>query len=333
MNKIFVLLILFSQLDACTRLFWNDNEQAKIVARTMDLFISDEPQLWVNRRGVHQQCEIENGLEWVSIYGSVSISAFHRKDAMTDGLNEAGLAVHTLALKPTKYEERDDRPGIHYGQWPQYLLDTCKTVEEALEAHKHFQVVPLSLNYIIWPLHLMIEDASGDSAIIEFIEGKIQIYHDKKYQVGTNGPPFDQQLANLKNYEGFGGVLPSPAGCDSMSRFVLGATYLKELPKPIHTDEAIRLTKQMIERLFQRENTSVNNGVALTNKVRSVSTLWTTIADLTHRTYHFLPENGEEAIHLDFSELDFSTSDPSPQSSEKTTELHRGVGRSYVEGK
>lgn len=81
------------------------------------------------------------GLEWTAIHGSVSISAFHVKDLITDGLNEQGFAVHALALGLTQYEERNDRPGIHYGEWLQYLLDTCKTVEEALNAHNNFQVV------------------------------------------------------------------------------------------------------------------------------------------------------------------------------------------------
>jgi choloylglycine hydrolase len=308
MNQLFFLsLLLFSNLDACTRLFWNDNDQAKIVARTMDLFISDEPQIWVNPRGIEHKSEVdERGLKWTSVYGSVSISAFHRKDTTTDGLNEAGLAVHSLALKPTKYEERDNRPGLHYGEWPQYLLDTCKTVEEALDAHKKFQVVPFALNNFIWPLHLMIEDANGDSAIIEFIEGEMNIYHSANYQVGTNGPAFNLQLENLENYENFGGTLPFPIGSDSMSRFVLASAYLKELPQPINTDEAIRLTKQTIERLYQKDNISINTGVNLTTKQMSVSTLWTTLSDLTHRTYHFYPTNGGEAIHLDFSKLNFS---------------------------
>jgi penicillin V acylase-like amidase (Ntn superfamily) len=32
-------------------------------------------------------------------------------------------------------------------------------------------------------------------------------YHDRKYTVMTNSPPFSQQLANLKHYQGFGGTL------------------------------------------------------------------------------------------------------------------------------
>lgn len=48
-------------------------------------------------------------------------------------------------------------------------------------------------------LHLSISDADGDNAIFEYIGGELKIHHDKSYQVMTNSPVFDQQLA-LNDY-------------------------------------------------------------------------------------------------------------------------------------
>jgi|SRR5579862_1271515 len=296
-----------SGIEACTRMFWNENNQDKIVARTMDLFISDEPQMWLNPRGLHYRSEIDdNGLAWTSLYGNISISAFHMKNLITDGLNECGLAMHALALTITQYEERDSRPGIHYGEWIQYILGTCRTVEEALKAHNHFQVVPLTVNGFIWPLHLMIEDVTGDSAIIEFIEGKMIVYQGSQYQVGTNDPTYDKQLENLATYEKFGGYYSLPTGTDSTSRFVLASAYLKELPIPKNKDEAISLIKQSIERVFQKDNVSKNNGVSFMGNELRTFTLWTSIADLTHRTYYFFPTGQNYSINFDLAQLDFS---------------------------
>ncbi len=299
--------LFFLELESCTRLFWNDNGQAKIVARTMDLFISDEPQMWTNPRGIHHQSKVDdNGLEWTSLYGNVSISAFHMKDLTTDGLNEHGLAVHALALVATQYEKRDDRPGIHYGEWLQYLLDTCQTVEEALDAHDNFQIVPIAVNGFVWPLHLMMEDATGDSAIIEFVEGQMNVYHDSQYRVGTNDPTYDKQLKNLATYEKFGGTKPLPTKTDSVSRFVLASAYLKELQEPSNVDEAITLTQQTIARVFQKDNVSTNAGISFMGSELRTSTLWTIISDLTHRAYYFFPTGQPDSIHLNFSDLNFS---------------------------
>lgn len=306
-----IQLFLSFEAESCTRIFWNDKPQAKIVARTMDLFISDESQIWINPRGLYRESKVDaNGLKWTSIYGSVSISAFHVKDLITDGLNEHGLAVHALALGSTQYEKRNDRPGIHYGEWLQYLLDTCQTVEEALYAHHHFQVVPIAVNDYVWPLHLMMEDAKGDSAIVEFVDGQMKVYHSPQYRIGTTGPSYDEHLKNLLNYEEFGGTEPLPDKTDSISRFIRASAYLKQLPEPTNTDEAITLIRHTISRLFQKDNVSKNIGINFMGCELRVSTLWTAIADLTHRSYYFFPTGTSCGIRIDLSELELSESAP-----------------------
>jgi penicillin V acylase-like amidase (Ntn superfamily) len=296
-------LLIFSDIQACSRLFWNENSQAKIVGRSMDLFISDEPELWVNPRGLsHTSTVDDNGLEWTSLYGSVSISAFRLKEFTTDGMNERGLAVHLLALKETKYEKRDQRPGIHYGHWPQYLLDTCQTVKEALDAHQKFQVVCVPLNQFEWPLHLMIEDASGDSAIVEFANGQMKVYHGTEYQVGTNGPTYDEHWTNLTSYEGFGGLKPLPTGQDSASRFVRAWTHLNQLPEPQDPDEAVTLLREAMGSVRQKDHVVGTN--------MTVSTLWISVLDLTHRIYYFMPQGQSDVLRVDLSELNFSEDAP-----------------------
>lgn len=296
------LLVIFNA-ESCTRLFWNDNNQAKIVGRTMDLFCSDEPEMWVNPRGINRSSSVdENALAWTSLHGSVSISAFHLKDFTTDGMNEHGLAVHLLALQATKYENRDSRPGLHYGEWPQYLLDTCRSVQEALDAHAKFQVVPIASGGLVWPLHLIIEDATGDSAIIEFIDGQMKVYHGTGHVVATNDPTYDEQCIHLASFENFGGTLPLPTKTYSSDRFVLASASLKQLPKLESSHDAIALLKASIDTVVQKEN-------AFPNGMR-VSTLWSSILDLTNKTYYFFPENRSDGLRINFSELDFTAGAP-----------------------
>ena len=47
-------------------------------------------------------------------------------------------------------------------------------------------------------VHLALDDASGDSAIIEYVDGKPVIHHRREYKIMTNDPTYDQQIALLK---------------------------------------------------------------------------------------------------------------------------------------
>jgi penicillin V acylase-like amidase (Ntn superfamily) len=57
---------------------------------------------------------------------------------------------------------------------------------------------------------MSLSDKSGDSAVIEYKDGKPQIYHDRRYTVMTNEPTYDVQIENLKKYRTFGGDQPLP---------------------------------------------------------------------------------------------------------------------------
>ncbi|NEU35483.1 linear amide C-N hydrolase, partial [bacterium LRH843] len=56
-------------------------------------------------------------------------------------------------------------------------------------------------------LHLSISDKTGDNAIVEYINGKQVIHHDSSYQVMTNSPIFDEQLALNEYWKQIGGTI------------------------------------------------------------------------------------------------------------------------------
>ena len=45
---------------------------------------------------------------------------------------------------------------------------------------------------------MMIEDGTGDAAVFEYINGKLEINHGRQYIVMTNDPSFDKQIESLK---------------------------------------------------------------------------------------------------------------------------------------
>lgn len=306
MKKIIALgiLLLSSSTYSCTTVFWNNNSQAKVVARTMDLFTPDMPTIMVYPRGMVRQGDAgENSLKWNSKYGTVVVSEF-KTTAVSDGLNEQGLAVHLLYLTGTSYEKRDDSlPTLSNTLWAQYVLDNYKTVKEVIEATDQFQIVDTVVYNQKWPLHMSLQDSSGDAAVVEFINGKKVIYHGSKYTTMTNEPAYNIQLENLKRYIPFGGTLSLPGDSDPLSRFVRAATYLKTLPNPQNINEAVAGIFSVIRTVMVPFGAVDSSG----NKtVDAWSTRWASVVDLTNKVFYFNSTTTPNIIWLDLKTLDFS---------------------------
>lgn len=288
----------------CTAVFANDKGAIKVVARSMDLFVSDEPKILVMPRGKKHTGEAgEHSLEWQAKYGSLVVTAFNTPTA-SDGINEKGFAAHLLYLSGSEYPNAlSNSPKISNLLWAQYMLDNFSTVNEALEGTKNLSIVATQVKGRTWPIHLAIEDASGDSAIIEFIKGKINIYHGKQYRVMTNEPPYAVQLKNLDNYKLFGGNKPLPGDVDPLSRFVRVATYLKTLPTATTEVDAIANILSVIRTAmvpFGAEDTSGSD------TEDSWPTRWVTVADLSNKLFFFNSTTAPNIIWFDLKKIDFS---------------------------
>jgi len=299
---------------ACSRILSNANGQATVVARTMDLDRPDHAQLAVFPRGMSRVSDTGDGkpLEWTSKHGSVAVTS--RGTSTTDGMNEDGLVANLLYLGDTDYEPRDDRPGLSNFMWAQYVLDNFSTVNEAVEGLESVQVVPVALNGTQWPLHLAISDASGDSAVIEFVDGQRVVHHGKEFTVMTNEPPLETQLENLKEYKLFGGTKALPGDIDPESRFVRAATYLKTLPPADSAQQAIADAQAL------GRNVAVPRGAVDTSGSEAEDawpTLWFTLSDSTNKTYIFHSAASPNVYWVDLEEIDFE-----PGSSGKTLDAY-----------
>lgn len=265
----------------CTRILWNDNDQAKTVSRCMDWSESDEPQLWFVPRGVTRGGTGPDASHtWTSRYASVVTSMWDM--GTVDGLNTAGLGAHALYLDPedTTFPAPDDRPTLPNALWVQYLLDSYATVAEAVADIDAVRITSPLFRGLEMGIHIAIEDATGDSAIIEPIGGRLVVHHGPEYTVMANSPNLDEQLANLARYQPFGGELPPPGDITSMDRFVRASYFLHYLPEPANTVEAVAGVFQLIA------NVSVPYGAPYsTGDV--YPTWWRAGADLTNRVYYF----------------------------------------------
>ena len=186
----FVLSLPLAQ--ACTRLVYLGDDHSVITARSMDWKTDVATNLWVFPKGMQRTGEVgPSSVKWTSKYGSLIASGYDI--STTDGVNEAGLAANVLWLVESEYPPfNKDKPGLSIAAWAQYVLDNFSTVAEAVEVLKTepFNVVTAQVpgESRLATLHLSMSDASGDSAIIEYIDGKQVIHHSRKYQVMTTPP-------------------------------------------------------------------------------------------------------------------------------------------------
>src|SRR5699024_6416212 len=88
-------------------------------------------------------------------------------------------------------------------------------------------------------IHLALDDATGDSAIIEYLDGQAHVHHSRDHRVMTNSPTYDQQIELLKRWEGLGGDQPLPGDTLAEHRFARAAYYVDRLPRPETELEAI----------------------------------------------------------------------------------------------
>lgn len=283
--------------NACSRVLWNDNTNAVVVGRNMDWFTPLPVDLYILPRSMKRSgLTGENTLEWTSKYGSVTTAG-------SDGINEKGLALQALWLAESDYGKFDQsKPGLGVTLWPQFYLDKFATVKEAVAYTQKnpFQVASSEFQGKKLTIHLSLADADGDSVVIEYLDGKVKIYHSREHTVMTNSPTYDKQLEGLKQYKGFGGERDLPGSTEAADRFVRGAYYLKSLPEPENTREAIAGIMSVMRNVAQ----PFSKGDATTPN-RS-QTRWRTVADLTNKVYYFESSKSPFLVWIDLKSLDFS---------------------------
>ena len=221
---------------ACTRAVYLGPQDTIITVRSMDWKSDMGSNLWAFPRGMERDGAAgANSIRWKSRYGSVVTSVF---DAATaDGMNEKGLVANMLYLAESEYDTPtagDKRRPLCVSAWTQYVLDNFATVNEAVEAIKQepFYVVPVSSpDGAAGTVHLAISDVTGDSAIFEYVAGKLVIHHSRDYQVMTNSPVYDQQLALNSYWQQIGGLAMLPGTNRAVDRFVRASYYINAIPK------------------------------------------------------------------------------------------------------
>ena len=290
-------------LIACTRAVYFGQENQIVTGRSMDWVEDMQTNLWVFPRGMERDGGLGNGsLRWTSKYGSVVASVYEGGTA--DGMNEKGVVANLLYLAESEYSADDDkRPGLCITAWAQYLLDNFATVDEAVaEVEKDgFKVVPVAApNGMLGTVHLSISDSTGDSAIFEYVKGKLVVHHGRHYQVMTNSPTYDKQLAINEYWKEFDGAVMLPGTVRAADRFARASYYINACQQSSEPREAVAAVLSVMR------NVSVPRGIRKVGSPNLSSTLWRTVADQKNRVYYYEDTNSPGALWVKLNKIDFS---------------------------
>jgi len=306
------LMILASALAtetlACTRVVYKGLDDLVMTGRTMDFSIDIPANLWLFPRGMERQGEVgPNSLTWTSRYGSIVASSWDI--ASPDGMNEKGLVANMLWLVKSEYPVFDPqargRKGLTIAAWAQYVLDRFATVAEAVADLRQEAFVVVT-DFIpgtdkFTTVHLSLSDPTGDSAILEYIDGKLVIHHDPSFQVMTNDPVFEQQLAIKGYWEEVPGTLFLPGSNRAADRFARASYYIHAIPQTADPQIAVASVFSVIR------NASVPYGIATDDQPHISNTRWRVVADQKRRVYFFENVLTPNVFWVDLRQVDFSS--------------------------
>ncbi|MFG0290088.1 MAG: linear amide C-N hydrolase [Rhodopirellula sp. JB044] len=296
----------------CTRYLWNTSSRGVYVSRTMDWPESTDPKLTLFPRGmIRHGGEVgghlvvkDNPATWTSQHASLVTTVYGI--GTVDGLNEKGLCGHALYLKATNFGERDlSKPGVQAGLWLQYVLDNAATVAEAVAILDDVQVVMVEAHGRAATIHLALEDARGDSAGVEYVEGEKTVYHGEQYRIMTNDPPYNEQLELLSklDFSRPSRDTPLPGNVNPRDRFQRAAYYGELLPEPKSEREAIASV------LAIARNVSVPFGAPY-GEFGVYNTEYRTAANLKDLRYFFELTTNPSVIWVEIEKFDLKKGAP-----------------------
>jgi choloylglycine hydrolase len=221
----------------CTAIRVRTTSGEMVIGRTMEFAQDLGWRLLVVPRGTAFQGTAPDGVghAWSARHGFVGVGALGRNSA-TDGVNDAGLYAGLLYLPGFAcYQAHDGVPEedlVSADELASLVLAGAGSVREAIELVSEVVVwnrIEELLGGVL-PIHLVLYDAAGDAAVVEWVGGERRA-HDNPFGVCTNAPPFDWHMTNLRNYVNLSATNVDPMDLDGLQLKGLGeGTGLLGLP-------------------------------------------------------------------------------------------------------
>ena len=213
------------RLDDSKKLTENAREQLypKILELAVSWSVVSIPAPEIDRIGVH----VANIMGMRRAVAGLQVRPGY---VLIDGFTVPGLGIPSLPVIGGDAAV----PVLHFPDWETLPYD-------------RFSPHPDIVSQRLATLHLALSDASGDSAIVEYIDGEQVIHHGREFQVMTNSPIFDKQLAISEYWKEIGGTVMLPGTNRAADRFVRASFYIDAVPKTADPLEAVAVALGVLD--------------------------------------------------------------------------------------
>ncbi|KTD63343.1 linear amide C-N hydrolase [Legionella spiritensis] len=318
-------------VQACTGSKIQARDGSVVFARTMEFGAEIDSDVVVIPR--HYELKATSPYEgknlvWKSKYAAMGMNA-KSLPLIIEGVNEKGLRVGTFYFpgfagyqQVTPEQAANSVSSVDVGVW---LLSNFASIAEAkagLQSIKVSNAIFKPWGFSL-PLHYVISEPDGKSLIVEYMDGKMNLYDDE-LGVLTNAPEFAWHLTNLRNYVnlkpedvsensipnlplkdlGLGsGMLGLPGDFTSPSRFVRAALFTATMPPSENGHEAV------LELFHLLNNFDVPKGVVV-EKMKGETyydhTQWTSAIDLKKKQLFVHTYEDRNLKMIDLSKFDLN---------------------------
>jgi penicillin V acylase-like amidase (Ntn superfamily) len=243
----FILLSLtVNHAFACTT-FCLKNGGDVLFGKNYDWMIGDG-FVFVNKRGVEKTAIAEtspNPAKWISQFGSVTFNQYGRENP-SGGMNEKGLVIELMWLDDTQYPKADERPTVGTLEWIQYQLDNSASVEDVIKNSENIRIASEV------KLHYLVNDKQGNSATVEFLNGKLVAHTGEKLAFSALTNDTYEKSLNYKKSVSF----EKAKSESSFDRFTRAAEKSGEFTeKPKTETEAVKYAFDILENVKQKHST------------------------------------------------------------------------------
>jgi hypothetical protein len=161
----------------------------------------------------------------------------------SDGMNEFGFAAGTMYTSKAESDKDPSKSTVFSLEAIRFMLDRAKTVGEAIGV-----LNGINIDFPVMPCHFLIADASGDSAVIEFVSGKARIIKSGTgYQVSTNFQLFGSEKEIEKRIPDFRkeGIVRNDLNGRSYWRYLTASEELRGCEGRVSPAEAMGILESV----------------------------------------------------------------------------------------
>jgi len=282
-------VLMIYQTHACSTFLLKDDKGNPFFGRNFD-FPVGMGHIHINLKGMEKtsfQMGNEQPFTWISNYGSISFNQ-NGREFPYGGMNEAGLVIEQMWHQEAQYPEPDHRHGLTELQWIQYQLDNSATVEEVLKSNEYIRVS----NASVATLHFLVADETGNTAVIEYINGKMSVRTsvELKYPVLTNCS-YDVSIDYMSRKESNPQQEFAPWTENSSGRFMTAANMLEKYQK--NPTDPLSFSFDVLESVSQNPGT-----------------VWSIVYDISSRNIYYKTQANNQVKKLEMKQFSFDCHNP-----------------------